>query len=53
MKTEKRLSVSLVQEKQIKEKGSSMNNIKDREKHDDCEMSEEYDFMSQKRYLFH
>ncbi len=44
METEKKLSLSLVQEKQIKKKGYFMSNIKEREKFYDYEMLEEYDF---------
>ena len=53
MKMEKRLSVSLVQEKQTKKKGYFMNNIKEREKFDDYEMLEEYDFSDGVRGRFY
>lgn len=33
-----------MQERQIKKKGSSMSSIKDREKYDDYEMLDDYDF---------
>jgi len=44
---------SQVQEKPIKKKGYSMSNIKDREKYDDYEMLEEYDFSGGVRSRFY
>jgi len=49
----KKLSASLVQEKQIKKKGCFMSNIKEREKYDDYEMLEEYDFSNGVRGRFY
>ncbi len=61
MITGKRLSVLLVQEKPIKKKGFFMSNIHEREKFDDYEMLDEYNFSDgvrgrfyePKKYLFH
>jgi predicted DNA binding CopG/RHH family protein len=53
MKMEKKLSVSLVQEKQIKKKGFFMSNIKEREKFDDYEMLDEYNFNDGVRGIFY
>jgi predicted DNA binding CopG/RHH family protein len=44
MKKEKRLFGLLVLERQIKKRGGFMSNIKNREKYDDYEMLDEYDF---------
>ena len=42
-----------MQEKQIKKKGSFMSNIKDREKYDDYEMLDDYDFSDGVRGRFY
>ncbi len=42
-----------MREKQIKKKGFSMNNIKEREKFDDYEMLDEYDFSDGVRGRFY
>ncbi len=42
-----------MQERQIKKKGSSMSSIKDREKYDDYEMLDDYDFSGGVRGRFY
>ena len=42
-----------MQEKQITKKGNSMSNIKDREKYDDYEMLDDYDFSGGVRGRFY
>ncbi len=42
-----------MQEKQITKKGNSMSNIKDREKYDDYEMLDDYDFSDGVRGRFY
>ena len=53
MKMGKKLSASLVPEEKIKKKEFFMSNIKEREKFDDYEMLDEYDFSDGVRGRFY